>query len=135
MATVVINQPGGQTTGYQQNVTQWTTNICGCFEDCGSCKSIVFHENSGKVQLIHACWVKDDESNSLLLLDDLIRTDSLSIYIILFCRHVCLVLRPLFSVRSLLENERKLLRANLFWHVWSACHENQAEDSIRYTRK
>ena len=38
MATVVINQPGGQTTGYQQNVTQWTTNICGCFEDCGSCE-------------------------------------------------------------------------------------------------
>ena len=37
MATVVIqNQPASQ--GMQQNVTQWTTGLFGCFEDCGGCK-------------------------------------------------------------------------------------------------
>jgi len=36
---VVIQQP--VTTGVpyqQQNIRDWDTKICGCFEDCGSCK-------------------------------------------------------------------------------------------------
>jgi len=38
---VVMNQPNTQTTtrsGQQQNIQPWSTGLCGCFEDCSSCK-------------------------------------------------------------------------------------------------
>jgi len=39
---VVVNQPNSSQAPCQpQNQRDWTTNICGCFEDCCSCKHIV----------------------------------------------------------------------------------------------
>ncbi|ELU11432.1 hypothetical protein CAPTEDRAFT_152708 [Capitella teleta] len=35
---VVVNQPtSSRETGQPQNIRDWTTGICGCFEDCGGC--------------------------------------------------------------------------------------------------
>jgi len=36
---VVVNQPTAGSGGAQpQDAREWSTNICGCFEDCCSCK-------------------------------------------------------------------------------------------------
>ena len=58
VGVVVVNQQDTRTClGQKQNAQAWATGLFGCFEDCGSCKSIVLLEYSGKVQLVHACWV------------------------------------------------------------------------------
>lgn len=35
-----INQPQSQNTiqGQPQNIRDWSTGMCGCFEDCSGCK-------------------------------------------------------------------------------------------------
>lgn len=40
---VVINQPGSQKDqGQPQNIREWSTGLCGCFEDCCSCMYAYF---------------------------------------------------------------------------------------------
>lgn len=38
--TVVVNQGGGAQAGPQ--IKNWSTGICGCFEDCSSCLFVTF---------------------------------------------------------------------------------------------
>ena len=37
-SNTVIVQSQPAYAGQKQNITSWTTDICGCFEDCGTCE-------------------------------------------------------------------------------------------------
>ena len=60
---VVVNQQDTRTClGQQQNAQAWATGLFGCFEDCGSCKSIVLRRKGTS----HSCMLSKGRKHRII---------------------------------------------------------------------